>query len=272
MKRLLFLPILILFLCPSLGRASDDKPFKVPFETLTTQHMVVMVKLNGKGPYRLIFDTGAPVSIVNNKIAKDSGIIAKDAKLASGGILGPIGTNNIKTLEVGQLKADNISAIIADHPTITLIDKLLGPVDGIIGLSLFGKYKMTIDYQAKEMTFDPVNFTPPDMMKSVMAMLTNPNAAKKLVAPAGQWGMRVTKDAKDEEAGVVIQEVLPGSAAATAGLKPGDRLLTIDSRWTDTVPDCYQAASFVRPGVTARVTVLREGKEVELKVKVAAGM
>ena len=42
-------------------------PIAVPFELLKTQHMVVNVKINGKGPYRLIFDTGAPVTLINNK-------------------------------------------------------------------------------------------------------------------------------------------------------------------------------------------------------------
>ncbi|HYV38414.1 MAG TPA: PDZ domain-containing protein [Gemmataceae bacterium] len=272
MKRQMTFAIAALFLFAGWSLAEDDKPFKVPFETLKTQHIVIMVKLNGKGPYRLIFDTGAPTSIINNKIAKDSGVIAKDAKLANGGLLGPVATNAIKTLEVGELKATNISTIVADHPTVTLMDKALGPVEGIIGLSLFGKYKMTIDYQAKEMTFVPSDFTPPDMMKSVMAMLTNPSPAKKVVAPAGQWGFSVTKDAKDTDAGVSVKEVFAGGAAAAAGLKAGDRLLTLDGRWTDTVADCYQAASAVRPGMTARLVVLREGKEVELTVKVATGL
>ncbi len=51
----------------------DAKPLKAPFETLKTQHMAVQVKINGKGPYRLIFDTGAPVTLLNNKTARETG-------------------------------------------------------------------------------------------------------------------------------------------------------------------------------------------------------
>ena len=51
----------------------------VPFEMLPSNHMVVEVKLNGKGPYRFIFDLGAPITLVSNKAADASGAIAKDA-------------------------------------------------------------------------------------------------------------------------------------------------------------------------------------------------
>ena len=42
-----------------------------------------------------------------------------------------------------------------------------------------------------------------------------------------------------------MKDVLPESPAALAGIKTGDRLLTLDGRWTDTVADCYIAAGHV---------------------------
>ena len=161
--------------------------------------------------------------------------------------------------------------MVIDHPTIAAIDKALGPVQGIIGLTFFGRYKTTIDYQAKEMTFVPVDFRPPDIMKGMMAFMTNPSKLKKVLAPAGQWGFSITKEATDDMPGVNVKEVLPGSPAALGGLKSGDRLLSLQGRWTDSVVDCYQAASFVRPGQEARLMIQRDGKEVELTVKVAHG-
>jgi hypothetical protein len=247
----------------------DPKPAKVPFDLLKTDHIVVMVKINGKGPYRLIFDTGAPVTLLSSKIAKESGVLKADGTAAEMPVI-DLEPLKIKTLQIGDVKAENLPIMVMDHPLVIAMDKLVGPVQGIIGLSFFGKYRFTIDYQAKEMTFTPVNFIPPNVTKAMLAVL-NGTLPRKVLAPAGQWGFAVDKQAQDMEPGVIVREVLPGSPAATAGLKAGDRLLTLDGRWTDSVADCYVAAGFVQPGTTARLTVLRQGKEMNVTIMVQAG-
>ena len=45
-----------------------------------------------------------------------------------------------------------------------------------------------------------------------------------------------------------MKAVLAGGPAAAGGLKAGDRILTIDGRWTDTLGDAYVAAGFAKPG------------------------
>ena len=270
MKSKLFLTGLLFFILIGWGRAGEAKPVKVPFELLKTQHIAVKVKINGKGPYRLIFDTGSPITLLNSKVAEEAGVVNTGNQGGDGPTLGLV-PPKIKTLEMGGLKAQNLPAMVMNHPLVAAMDKAIGPVQGIVGLTFFGHYRFTIDYQAKEMTFTPVKFTPPDVTKSMFAIFSG-SAPKRILAPAGQWGFSVTKDAKDMEAGVTVKEVLPGSPAAVAGLKAGDRLLTLDGRWTDAVADCYQAAVHVRPGMTAQLTVLRDGKEVELTVKVQAGL
>ena len=71
---------------------------------------------------------------------------------------------------------------------------------------------------------------------------------------------------------LLASAALPGSAAAEGGLKAGDRLLTLDGRWTDSVADLYSAAGYVKPGATVPVRVKRGGKELELKVKPVSGL
>ena len=262
---------LLLLALPSWADQKDAPPVSVPFELLQTKHIAVKIMVNGKGPYRVIFDTGAPVLLLNNKIAKESGVLDKNAKPPLFSLFGAAGEAKIKTLEIGNLKATDVPTIVMDHPTLELISKLLGPIEGIVGFPFFARYKMTLDYRARQLTFVPNGYDPPDVMKTimdtVMAMAGDKPRPPKVLTPAAQWGVLLDKDDKDLDEGVTIQEVLPGSAAAQAGLQAGDRLLSLDGRWTDSLADAYQAAGHIKPGSSAPVLIRRTGREMELTVK-----
>src|SRR5262245_25739848 len=146
---------------------AEPKRVVVPFEMLDSGHMGVKVKVNGKGPYLLIFDTGAPIALVNNKLAKDSGMTKGLAKPALT-LFGSLGEAKIKTLEVGGAKAEDVPTIIMDHPTVEQIAKYLKKdIHGIVGFPFFARFKMTIDYKAKTMTLEPSGYKPPDVMKAM---------------------------------------------------------------------------------------------------------
>jgi hypothetical protein len=242
----------------------------VPFELLKSGHMTVMVKVNGKGPYKLIFDTGAPITLLNTKVAKEAGLV-KNVSRSPFAFLGSMEPAKVKELVVGDQKAENVAAVVMDHPTVEAISRAFGPIEGIVGFPFFARFKMTLDYQAKTMTFVPSGFKPPDVLRGLEMALMLEAPEVKVLAPAGLWGIQA-REATDGEAGVVIKEVLAGSAAAACGLKAGDRLLTLDGRWTDNLVDLYTAAGSVKAGTTVPVTVKRDGKEVELKVKPAGGL
>jgi Aspartyl protease/PDZ domain len=252
-------------------KKDPPKKFVVPFELIKTQHIVVNVKVNGKGPYRLVFDTGAPDSLISNKIAKEAGL-----KGTGGGLplFGGRGTTKIKELELGELKAEDVSAMILDHPTVQAIGQFVGPIEGIIGFSFYSRYKMSIDYEKKQLTLEPGQYVPGDvtdiLVKKLMARSGRETAP--ILAPAGLIGIRVEKASEDEAAGVTVKAVLPDSPAATAGIKTGDRLLTLDGRWTDTVNDTYFAAGRMPLDTPVPVQVLRDGKKMMLKLTVRAGL
>ena len=125
------------------------KHVTVPFELLRSGHMAVHVKVNGKGPYRLIFDTGAPMNLINNRIAKDSGVVGAKTKRPGIGIFGMMGQQEIKVLEVGPARMEKASVVVMDHPTVSLISEALGPIDGIIGFPFFAQNKTTIAVPSK---------------------------------------------------------------------------------------------------------------------------
>jgi hypothetical protein len=256
------------------AKKADEKPVVIPFELLKSRHMAIQVKINGKGPYRLIFDTGAPTNLVNNKVAKESGLTAKTDKAMP--LFGAMGAKTIKKMEIGELKLEGMQTMVMDHPTVAAIAEAVGPVEGIIGYPFFARYKMTIDYQKKEMTLVPNGHEPGDAMKGLMDKLMSGTRGQKpdpaVVAPAALWGFAVDKDEDDEEPGVKVTAVAARSRAAAGGLKVGDRLLTLDGRWTDSVSDTFVAASSAKPGKPATLVVKRDGKELKLTVTPGKGL
>jgi hypothetical protein len=277
MKRHTILAVLGLFLLAFVARAEEpsSKPMTVPFELLKSKHIAVQVKINGKGPYRVIFDTGAPTILLSNKLADEAKLVDKNAPPPL--FFGARGEVKIKTLELGDAKAEKLSAVVMDHPYLLAMSKVFGPVEGIVGFPFFARYKMTIDYEAGKLTLVPnPSFTPPDtsmegMQKAIMETVMSSSQGPKVISPAGQWGLVVQKKDSDSDAGVTIKEVMADSPASAAGLKVGDRMLTLDDRWTDTVLDAYLAASLAKAGTAVKVTLKRDGKEMEVTVKPAAG-
>jgi hypothetical protein len=276
--RQLFVAFFVAFAIALPARADDsstEKAVTVPFELLRTKHIAVMVKVNGKGPYRLIFDTGAPITLLDSTVGTEAGIVKKGKKPIIN-IFNTAGQVKIDKLEVGDLVAEKVAAVVMDHPTVEAISKVLGPVHGLVGLPFFGRYKTTIDYQKKELTFTPNGHEPPDAMEAMMAtamgLVVREKPPTKVLAAAAQWGLVVDKDSDDEDAGVTIKKVMPASAAAEAGLKADDRLLTLDDRWTDSVADCYAAAAAVKPGKAVKLTIKRKSKEQQLTIAPRPGL
>ncbi len=67
----------------------------------------------------------------------------------------------------------------------------------------------------------------------------------------------------------VVAAIQPGSAAAAAGIAPGDRIVAIANRATDRFEDVF-AVVVLRPDEAVRVAVERAGQRLSLPVTIAA--
>lgn len=270
---LVIFPIVLLADAPK-DTAKDVEPIRVPFTLLPSRHMMLEVKVNGKGPFNLIFDTGAPLNLINNKLAKEAGLPTKKGGGGLlGGMLGGMNQLELSKLQVGDVIAEKLPAVVMDHPTVKAIsdafEKQHGRIDGIVGFPFFGRYATTVDYQKKEILLKPTNFKPGDYMadltNSILKAGDKANQGK-IIGAAGLWGVTLSKAEDDKQPGVVVKAVYAHTPAAQGGLKAKDRILTIDGRWTDTIADAYLATSLVRPERTVKVVVERDGQEVTLSV------
>ena len=165
--------------------------------------------------------------------------------------------------------------IVLDPPVLKELGNALGrPLDGIIGHTFFARYKTTIDYQVRTMTFEPVDFQAGNLLRDLPERLAGPKVARQVIlAPSGLWGLSLAAPAAGLEVpGVPIRDVLAGSPAAAAGLKPGDVLTTLDGRWTTSITDTYAAAAAVAPDRDVTVVILRDGREQTLTVRPRPGI
>jgi S1-C subfamily serine protease len=67
---------------------------------------------------------------------------------------------------------------------------------------------------------------------------------------------------------ILVNSVVPGSAAEKAGLKAGDLLVKLGGTPIEETSDLREAVSSLEPGKPAPVTVWREGKAMDLSVTV----
>ena len=266
-------------------------------EVLPSRHLAVQVTLNGQGPFRMILDTGSPLTFVTNAVALKSGLL-KPEQAKQPALFGMRGQVTAKTLAIGKTRLRDFALLVLDHPVIETLQQVEGPIDGILGFSFFSRYRMVIDYVAKTVELTPNAYQPEDMLGSLMARLMNNQPSRRVLAPLALWGMEVAHPQpqatgnkqtaatsnkagqkaipkptpQEAQPGIEILRVYPSSAAAQGGLKAGDRLLSLEDRWTDTLEDCLEAAGQVPPGEKAMLHILRQGQSLILTVTPRAGL
>jgi PDZ domain/Aspartyl protease len=254
------------------GTAGTKKSV-VPFEMLVTNHMLVEASINDKGPFHLIFDLGAPITLLNNRSSEAAGVVKPDAPRSF--LFGMRGEAVVDRLKVGRLTAEKLPVIVLDHPVLkALEDVTKRPIDGIMGFTFFARFKTTIDYHAHEMTFEPITYEVRDLLKELPDRLMRPKVAERhVLAPNGLWGLRVGEPTDGlNSLGVPIVKVLDRSPASMGGLKAGDLLCTVDGRWITSIADLYHAAAKVPPGRKITVIVSRDGKELSLSITPSDGI
>ena len=136
------------------------------------------------------------------------------------------GEAEVERLEVGDLTARDVPVIVLDHPVLQALGKALDrPLDGIIGYTFFARYKTTIDYQARTMTFEPVDFQVRNLIGSFPSAWPAQGGPPGVLAPSGLWGLSLGEPAGGLDVpGVPIRAVLAGSPGrrrrAQAGRRP----------------------------------------------------
>jgi hypothetical protein len=246
----------------------------LPFELLDSGHMAIYVKLNQQGPFRVIFDTGAPSVMFSGNAAKAAGAIRARAR---SGLLGGYGQGRLDSVQLGDLILYDVGAEFRDHPTVQTLGEAQGGLEGLVGFPLLNPARMTIDYSDRTIRYSPRldgrKAAEGAAQEAMRAMLSRRgNERDEIIAPAAYWGMEIRKSDDPTLLAVEVLRVFADSPAAGAGLLSGDRILEMNRRWTETGADFYRAASLIPPGGKAELQVLRGEERLQLQLQPRIGL
>ena len=128
-------------LSPPVVVEADEPRFVAPTSRDRIGRIWAPVMINGKGPFRLVLDTGASTSAIIPSVAKSLGVpLHAHRTVQLHGVTGSaiVPTINADSMEVGDLYLDNVSLpVVAD---------VFGGADGVLGPEGLGNKRIHIDF------------------------------------------------------------------------------------------------------------------------------
>jgi predicted aspartyl protease len=136
------------------GAASVTVPFR-----LLNNHIYVEARVNGKGPYTFLVDTGGH-NLLSPRVADELGLRTQGAAAAAGA------GEKIETSSYARVREIALGGVkLSDQ--VGIIQEIYDPaiegvrVDGMVGFELFRRFAIRTDYAARTMTItDPGRFDP----------------------------------------------------------------------------------------------------------------
>jgi hypothetical protein len=255
----------------------EAKALQVPYTVTNTKHILVRAKINGKGPYNLIVDTGAPALFVSTAVCAKLGV--KPDKR---------GWGTFERFDIeGGVSLPKFKARVEDPFQLQGMNGLGlagAELHGIIGYTVLAKFRIELDLTRDKMAWTPLDFDPPapqglggkgapaelDALGGIMKMLgalmgKQPQAD---VTTRGFLGL----DLKEDDKGVLVTTLLDKGPAASGGVKVGDRITQFQGKTVRDIDGVRQLAAKVATGEPVKMKVDRNGKNHEITFKSGEGL
>jgi hypothetical protein len=261
------------------------RSFQVPYRLTNTNHFLVRVRLNGKGPFNFLVDAGAPALYVATETARKVGLKPSEESFWT----------VVERVDFeGGASLRNVNSRVEDPFQLVGMNALGLPgasIDGILGFTILARFRLELDPTKDRMTWTRLEFEPKDppvpkrrpgekppaemlamnalgSLAKVAAVLIGKQPEDAL-APRGFLGLEL---AEDKTAGAVrIAGVLADSAAAKAGVRVGDRLIRVESRKIKDLASARAAVAEVKVGDRVDLVLRHEQEDDDTTVTVTAG-
>lgn len=254
------------------------RSFEVPYRLTVPKHVLVRAKINGKGPFNFILDTGAPALYVATPVCK---------KLGIDGDRNGWGTFDRFEIEGGVV----LTKLKGKVETPFQLEGMNGmglagaEVHGMIGYNVLARYRIEIDFARDKMVWSPLAYEPKapggmggrgggaggleiigSIMKGLGTILGRKPAPE--VRLRGFWGVELAEG----DDSPVVRSVLASGPAGAAGVLAGDRLTRVGGRSVQNIEDVHRFARKLAPGERVRLTVVRGKETKEITVKTGEGL
>jgi hypothetical protein len=250
---------------PEVGKSYD-----VPFRVTNTNHFLVRVRINGKGPFNFLVDTGAPALYVATETARKVGL-----EPAPGEFWAVVDRLDFE----GGAHLDDLRARIEDPFQLVGMNALGLPgasIDGILGFTVLARFRFELDPTRDRMTWTrldhepedppvprraPGDLPPPEMramnllgpLAKVLSFVTGGRQPEDRLLPRGSLGIELAEGGGE----VRVSAVLADSPAARGGVLAGDRLVRVLDREVTGIEAARDAVAAIRPDDRVPVVVRR---------------
>jgi len=274
-------------LAPPLARADAPKKedakniegtaYQVPYKLTEVKHVLIRARINGKGPFNFILDTGAPSLFVSTKTCKKLGIEPDDKGW---------GTFDRFDIE-GGLSIPKAKGRIDDPFQLEGMNSLGlagAELHGVIGYSMLARYKLEFDFTKDKMTWTELDFKPKapeglggkasnadmDAMASLVKVATMFLGKSKQPEPVGRGFLGL--ELVDDKDAIVVKSVLAEAPAAKAGLKAGDVVVNVKEKGIKKSDDLRKVTADMKAGDSIKLSIKRAGETKDITITAGEGL
>ncbi len=272
---------------------ADDKAadvgasYKIPYHLTDTNHTLIRARINGKGPFNLVVDTGAPALYLGTEAAKRAGLAPAEGEFFA----------TIDRLDFeGGAHLEKVQARVEDPFQLVGMNALGLPgatIDGLLGFNVLARFRIELDPTSDRMTWTRLDFEPPaleaprrepgDPPQVELQLMGALGGLAKLAAvfigkqpedvlvPRGSIGLELV-EATGPGGGLVVAGVLRGSPAEAAGVKPGDRLQQLAGKTVADLAAARAALADLRPDQPVALIVARGDQTLLLDLTASGGL
>ncbi len=256
---------------------AEPAAIQVPYRLTATKHILVRAKINGRGPYNLVLDTGAPVIVLARKLAEPLGITPDAGQWA-----------DLKRLEFeGGVVMENVAMRFDDLYQLEGMNGLGlagAEIHGLVGYPVLARFRIEYDFTKTKLAWTPLAAKPDELARrpggemgtgglqalgAVMKGLGKFLGADQLAAskPRGFAGMSL--DVENEQ--LRVTNVVVAAPADRAGLRVGDIIRQANGRDVTTIEMFGTALATLPPGQALSLHIVRGDVERDINIELSEG-